>query len=615
MSIENAEPIVDGKSAREKILGIPLRPYDHLDAAHEESLRARGRAILTRGWSRDGGFLKSLEPPIIFDQVNRSFSFHLHAWEPLTFLFHCADRGEEGLYLHSAWKFASDWFEQHQSHLLNQDLPDALAFARAHTATQAWYDMAVGQRIYRLAYLIDVLARDGRCTDDEFCSLWDGLIFHHKLLCTDGFFKSHNNHGFYQALGQLAAARRFRFIPEMEKYFELSTYRLTSMIERSFFPSGAHNEHSPLYHHMVVGSLLGAVKSELLPRSMNELLLRAEAIRSWMITPKNSLVPLGDTDVAKRDRVPSTRGVCFLKDAGYAFARIFDDPENVESAAYIAQIAGFHSRTHKHADHLSMVWHDKGHEILIDPGRFGYGGPLQPQGTMLFEQGFWYSDPRRIYVEKTRAHNCVEIDGRDYPRKAVKPFGSALVDAREDGDFVITSCETRHFRTVRHWRGLVMKAAHFLLVLDWLHDKENTHDYRQWFHLAPEWEVSVSGQGMRAVNGGEELRAVSLLPGGVFQPVVRGQTEPDLLGWRSDKAESLVPSPCFSILQTDNTAAFATLLVFGDAAEPDMAFSKVNATCRKGRFGWRDARGSHRLFFDRTSGAFHVTQKRGLKLW
>lgn len=627
--------------AREAIAAHAVRPFERLDTVpprQAAEIIASADRIVESGVFSIGSFNCNIRPPIDFDAHNRSFAFHMHAWDAVSALLLAYDAGGDRKYLDAGLAIARDWIARHQLPLLEMRMDEALAAARAHTATLAWYDMGVGQRIYRIAYLIDVLARLPEiCTEEEFDRLWRMLAFHHELLSAESFFKGHNNHGLYQALGQLAAARRFDCLPDFQKYKTLASERLVLMMERSFFPSGAHREHSPGYHNMVLTSLLGAREAGLLSGGLNALLARAENMLGWMTAPDTTLATIGDTDLATRNYSaslagyadeslrflwtggksgsPPASGVLAVPDAGYAFARIYEDPVQLGRAAYLAQISGFHSRTHKHADHLSMVWHDRGHEILIDPGRFSYASSKPPMDSELFKQGFWYSDPRRIYVEKTRAHNCAEIDGRDYLRKAVKPSGSALLEAREEEGLVITSSETRHFRTVRHWRGLVMKAGHFLLVLDWLQDKENTHDYRQWFHLAREWEVSAGGSGMRAVNGDEELRVVSLLPGGAFQPVVCGQTEPCLLGWRSDKAESLAPSPCFSILQTANTAAFATLFVFGETAEPDLEFSQVNATFRKGRLGWRDAQGSHQLFLDRASGEFHVTRKRRLKFW
>jgi hypothetical protein len=47
-----------------------------------------------------------------------------------------------------------------------------------------------------------------------------------------------------------------------------------------------------------------------------------------------------------------------------------------------------------------------------------------------------YSDPNRIYVETTRAHNTVEIDGLSHPRRNVQPYGSGLVGWGEQGELI-----------------------------------------------------------------------------------------------------------------------------------------------------------------------------------
>ena len=56
-----------------------------------------------------------------------------------------------------------------------------------------------------------------------------------------------------------------------------------------------------------------------------------------------------------------------------------------------------------------------GRNLLIDSGRYTYK----------------YDHPYRQYVESTRAHNTVEIDGRDFSRRQADAFGSAIVAGGE----------------------------------------------------------------------------------------------------------------------------------------------------------------------------------------
>jgi hypothetical protein len=271
------------------------------------------------------------------------------------------------------------------------------------------------------------------------------------------------------------------------------------------------------------------------------------------------------------------------------------------NASYLAQIAGFHSRVHKHADHLSFIWYDCRRDILIDPGRFGYVGS-NPRGSALFEQGFWYSDPKRIYVESTRAHNCVEIDGESYPRKGVKPFGSALLFAGEQSGLAVTVCEVRHPRGVRHRRVLIMAPGRFLLTLDFLHDRLHHHDYRQWFQFAPQWQLEIGPDGVTALAPAPDdeqaagLRVFNLLDENTMAKPVRGQEEPHLQGWHSDAANSLKPSASLGVEALDRKIGrFATLLVLDGGARLDKEATRFNATLRHGAVSWSDRHGSHVL--------------------
>src|SRR5690606_3966707 len=117
----------------------------------------------------------------------------------------------------------------------------------------------------------------------------------------------------------------------------------------------------------------------------------------WMMGPDKSLVTFGDTDYRQEQTFESKRpqGLKSFTEAGYVFARRKNAGDPSQDS-YFAQMAAFHSRTHKHADHLTFVWNDLGKRILIDPGRYGYG-PKTTLGDDLSNQGFYYSDPNRRY--------------------------------------------------------------------------------------------------------------------------------------------------------------------------------------------------------------------------
>ena len=347
---------------------------------------------------------------------------------------------------------------------------------------------------------------------------------------------------------------------------------------------------------------------------------------AWMILPNRKLLNFGDSDredVSRRSETQSgsslldyaisggasgqatSRRLAVFQEAGLAVIRSdWAGGEDFDKASYLAQTAAFHSRVHKQADDLSFVWYDRGADILIDAGRYGYLGRTK-KGSELWNQGFWYSDPKRVYVESTRAHNTVEIDGRSFDRKRSKPYGSALErwGETEDGLFFIET-HARQFRTMRHARLLVLKPHEWLLVFDWVWDnlKEN-HDYRQWFHFAPSLSVIPSGHTL-TVSGNNldaDLKVVSLLPSAPVDAPVRGQEEPMLQGWWSEKGGQFEPVTSVNFhIQDSPSAVFATLFAFSDEAVCSHADEqRVNTSGRRARFRWSAGHVTHTLSFDR----------------
>lgn len=629
MMRETRGHLATARSVRSTIRAFPLRPFDDLDASPKlasDHLFNRAQHLIDQGWERWNHAIPSIKAPVPWRGERGSFDYSLNAWEPLTWILPSYSYTGEQRYFDAALEFAWDWHSQVQAPLL-EDRDAAIAKLTSEPMTALWYDMAVGQRIYRLAYIADVVARDTRYSDEMVAALFASLDFHHHLLAVEKFFAANSNHGVYQALGQLAAARRFDYLPEHAAWRDFASERVSRLLDLHFTESGVHKEHSPSYHYMLLGSFSGAKSSGVIAQpDLAERIARMEGALAWMIKPDCHLVEFGDSDPrpmrqneAMTQRLTdqglryaltegraghaSPSGVRAYLDAGYAFARLYapDVAQAPPNASYLAQQAGFHSRVHKHADHLSFVWYDRHRDILIDPARYAYAGKT-PVGSELHAEGFWYSDPKRIYCETTRAHNCVEIDGRSYQRNRVKPFGSALLAATEQDGLAVTDCEMTVFKSVRHRRHLIMAPGHFLLVLDWLYDRSGeAHDYRQWFHFDNPWDVRADGAVIRARHAGGngvaplDVSAASLLDGPSLGPVVRGQEEP-LLGWQSDKPYSLIPSSCFDLhLRSSEPTIFATLFTLSPELVIEPGASRFNATMKVGRAAWRDHLGAHQI--------------------
>ncbi|MEI9927932.1 MAG: heparinase II/III family protein [Sphingomonas sp.] len=511
---------------------------------------------------------------------------------------------------------ALDWIDQVQDHVSDLPAAEILALPADDKEAFAWYDMAVGQRSYRLAYLTDLAGRDPGISDETFGRMLDSVYFHARLLIEPSFFRAHSNHGLYQALGLAATTRRFAWLAGMRGYAKIAERQLQQIIESQFFDEGTHREHTPAYHHMVLGSLVNASRGGLLSTRTRADLRKAETALSWMVMPDGALAPFGDGDPAPLGSTagyendgfvhlltkgskgpPPHRGVRHYPESGYGFARTYDPAtQGCADASYLAQMSAFHSRVHKHADHMTFVWSEGQLPILTDPGRFGYEGRTK-KGDGLWEQGFWYADPRRVYIESTRAHNAVEIDGRSYRRARNDAFGPALRQAEQQGPLVVFHSDAAYANArVRQRRTLILWPGKFLLCLDAMFGKRD-HEYRQWFLLAPQWHAAAADGVVSATADGATLCVTELLGGAELSPVFTGAEDP-MQGWFSPSARELVPSPSFHYRRDGKIAIFASLFSLEGEAEV-LPATRVNAGLSRGVFAWRSAGGERVVRYER----------------
>ncbi len=389
--------------------------------------------------------------------------------------------------------------------------------------------------------------------------------------------------------------------------------------------TGCHKEHSPDYHRMVYETLKGMIDAGLVDDDETiAFALRIEEALSWFVTPTQHIANFGDSDYrlmarksAEAERKWSTESMRYVssngaignlpsqslmifQDGGYAAMRRFSAsaPDDFSQSSYLAQIACFHSRTHKHADDLSFVWSDRGSPIIVDAGRYGYIGKAE-QGTDLWLDGYWYSDPKRVYCESTRAHNTIEFDDINHKRKGVKPYGSALKRSVELSSGVVAiETECKHHGSIRHARVLVFNPGQWLLVFDWYHDNlHQERDVKQWFHVAPDVQIAPRERGYEILPSlsSRPVRVIQLLDGSLASDVICGSERPAMQGWWSGKEREFLPSPAFCFeLNRQSSGTFATLFSFSSELKTNK-ISTSNAAGRKANFTWQDEDGYHFL--------------------
>lgn len=602
----------------------PVLAYEPLESSPKYRLphfRKYVHGIATKGYPIRPSYLFDLKKPLPWAHADRTVSYNLQCFEPLApLLMDHARNGSQASFALSC-AFLDDWLDQARA-------PSQAELTGAWGEQDQdflWYDMAVGLRSYRLSYMIDAMMRETAPDTGKLARLMTILDWHRQILAREEAFSSHNNHGLYQALGQMAMSRRFRDIPAFEDSYKQGEARLDVMLASQFFDDGVHREHSPGYHWMLLGTLTEAMNAGLITREDHlQLIGRIEETMSWFIQPNLMMPAFGDTDAGgvasgyytpkdfrhpdlrhalsggKEGRLPAQE-LRLFHDAGYAILR-GPNPKTGKIESYMAQAAGFHSKTHKHADDLNFVWHDKGEDILVDAGRYGYKGKTA-KDSALWQQGFWYADPARIYAEKTCAHNTVEIDGRDYARRGVKPYGSALRrTASGPNHLYAVESECRHFKSIRHARVIFTCPRRFLIVFDWLKDNnDEPHDFRQWFHLGPNLDLTGKRDDLTIMRNGKPFAAMlPLIPETGAEKMIRGQSGPDMQGWVAhEKGGVLLPNWAIAMTAAHRPQAmFATLFTLA----PHVALwqaPQIAPSGQSGKLFWQDRTGYHSVAFTR----------------
>lgn len=557
----------------------PSTPYERL--ADSDSLDQSGEAmkIMSDGWALADFPRISVTPPISWELVaaeNRSWEYRLHSWDFLGPALCVLDVETNEPLLEFVVDVATDWALSHR----DLEVPTRMG----------WYDMAVAKRSYRLAMVLDLATRSPLVAESTIEHLLNAVRVHQEALAREGTFNPRSNHGFYVAAGQKAMSRRLTLLPGMEQQRSQSDERLRQMLATQFSTEGVHLEHSPDYHRMILSTLQELEKAELLPPDTSVDTQTIEESLAWFVLPDQTLAMFGDTPLRTlpnrdyyqspvlqlaasggRSGHPPDGNWRRFPESGYAVCRSGwpKSDDDAQDWTYLALNAAFHSRTHKHADDLSFVWYDHRSQILIDPGRFGYLEPTDADSD-LGKKGFYYAHPKRIYVEETRAHNAVDIDGESYQRRGVKPYGSAIRRTGEQQGVFFAEAHAEHLTLdrssrIQHTRLLLLRPREWLIVYDRLWDPRNLpHDFRQWFQFAPHLNVETDDLGW-TVTGQDGWRLWGLpLLGGVRSDVMRGETEPELQGWISYKDNELESTPSVCVSHTGVSATFATLFCFSD---------------------------------------------------
>ncbi|MBB5209169.1 heparinase II/III family protein [Chiayiivirga flava] len=448
---------------------LPTEPVTTF-AAHIDLVRSRHpevaleRALAGQFQPREGVEPWPLTPPIDWNAdpfADPNWRFQLHAWRMLDPLVLAYVHDADPMLLDRMLALARDWKRYHLDEGRRSEFGD--------------YDMALGLRAQKLAWLHVALGAAGRESARD--AVIGPLAQHARdtLLAQMPF--SATNHGLFQVHGLLALCRAGA--TDCTRTEQPALAEFERLLDQQFLPDFGHAEHSPAYHFFALRTFRRMLASGWYAQATRAIAILdgAQAVSAWLSDPAGDLFAVGDSDSAPAPKRKPPQSDCALRiddvcymlkvlpSTGWAIARsAWNAPAQRGSALFFQ--AAHHSATHKHADDLSFVWFDRGRSVLIDPGRFGY-----------------VRDARRDYMASTRAHNAVQIDGRNQHTGGEAAYGSALLPSRiENGGIVLRASMQAIPRATRHTRTLVYRPQRMLLVLDALRS-DDAHEYTHWFQF------------------------------------------------------------------------------------------------------------------------------------
>lgn len=412
----------------------------------------------------------------------------------------------------------------------------------------AWHDHAASIRVRILCWCFELHRRRPDC-DPSFLTLLAASIHQHGLyLADDANYAPRSNHALESSGSLLAACLTVPELTYADAWAAVARSRLDDYTARAFSDDGFSKEQSPRYHLFIMrrlGALVGylAAVDAVVPEPVRHRLWQATAVWPWLVRDDGVLPRVGDTndpviprwrDVAREvivgdpppaapSSAPNPRddraAMLVSFDAGYAVLRGNHPDAAGDDDTHILFKCNYFNFPHFHHDGLSFVFFAHGREWLIDPGPHSY------------EYQRW----ERRYLVSSSAHNVVEVGG-PFDLQPVE-----LVDVTRDD--VADRVTVRHLlphavhtRTLEHRPRAVARIVDEVEVTDGV-----AHPVRQLFHVHPDCTVAVDGRRVTLTDPqGRHCTIDQTGHAGTWE-VVRGQREPETLGWYSPGSMRIEP--------------------------------------------------------------------------
>ncbi|MBF0432746.1 MAG: heparinase II/III family protein [Fibrobacteria bacterium] len=213
---------------------------------------------------------------------------------------------------------------------------------------------------------------------------------------------------------------------------------------------------------------------------------------------------------------------------------------------------------HQHNDHLHLSVAAYGRDLLVDGGRFAYGGDMGEKfGT---------------YARSSMSHNVILIDGKNQAAGPLKAT-SANTNYKIGDVFDYTSGEIGSFDgisgTASHRRSVTYLRDKYWIVMDRI-NSDRARTIQVLWHFNPDCNVIVDGKSVVSNDDGKgNLRIVPIGNVNWTVQMVKGQESPSIQGWYSPTYNTAEKNFTAIYSGTVNPGThFAWLLVPGHGSVP-----------------------------------------------
>ena len=541
---------------------LPLVKYLNESTTYHSDPKKSADKAINKGNLSQGVRIK-IETPmnwVAFSKHSRSVRYKIQAWGGLdAILNYDSIKNNKECYIVS-YDHVLDWIN---TFILD---PNEDEFA--------WYDMAVGQRATKIAYLFPRAIKLKENIED-IAAMIVAAETHIIELMQEDKLAEHSNHGLFQMAGLLALGKSLPFLTRSSDACIFAMEKIKAMLKNHFTEDFLHKEHSPMYHIFMTNYIAILLDSGFMNDSEDFVKLAKGAIEAakWFAQPDGTILPFGDTpnipivertnfELNKyRNRANAPEGLKYFNEGGLVIHSHYSKSKG--PVGYLAFNGGFHSRQHKHADDFNIQLFNDGIPLLVDPGTFTYQ----------------YNLPERMYVESTRAHNCLEIDDLNYSRFRNDIYGSAIDYAGQIGGCILIDAQiyrknlipieipNNKIKTsdsisvnINHCRKVIYRPGNFLVIIDNMTSKEE-HSYRQWFKINQDLTIKSNGSELLlSLNRDPVAKIVNISSVNTIIESFSGNFKSKLQGWVSTDGHTLEKANSVSVSAKGSNCVIATVI-------------------------------------------------------